>query len=150
MALCIRVPGPGPRSSYVRVMDRESASLSRVFRQHLERDEKKEINLASFGMSESTCTYLLAFLDCQEGKCPINPNLTTPICTTNLTRLIADPVNAAFLDDVWNRSRADFYKLLCASHALGIDSLLDMGCAFIASRVRGQRKSIAKQRLSIS
>ncbi len=61
-----------------------------------------------------------------------------PLKSNKMGDVCKDPWDAKFIDDVDNRSRQQLYDIILAANYLDIRSLLHLGCAKVASLIKGQ------------
>lgn len=136
----IQFPSVGEQ---VFTLDSKSVALSGLL-SSIDQEEGTVIVLEQ-RVSEAVVLYLMEFLEYQQGEEPSNPMLEqTPLQTSDVTRLFSDQFYASLLDDIWTREKIHMFQLLKLCEFLEIGSLCRMICAFLASRVRGQEKSLAR------
>lgn len=79
----------------------------------------------------------------------VEPNIIPkPLRSKNMQDVVDDPWDAQFIDRV-GEDRHQLYDLVSAANYMDIDSLLHLGCAKVASIIKGQPLEKIKELLSI-
>jgi len=75
------------------------------------------------------------------------PEIRRPLGTNNLADVI-DVEDAKFIDDINNNNPCDVHNIIKASHKLKFYSLLQLGCAKVASLIHNKSKEEIKRVLN--
>lgn len=95
---------------------------------------QKELDIPN--VSGYTLKYIIAYMNYHKGVEP--QPIQQPLRHVDFKDCCADPWDAEFITEVMNISRQDLYDLIMAANYMCIKSLLYLGCAKIASIIKGQ------------
>lgn len=125
--------GKGPTLS-----DRNFAMTSKMVRTALENETEKEISseMPVPGVTANIMTYVVQYMEHHKGKAM--PIIEKPLRSKVMADVCSDKWDAKFIDDVDAANRQNLYDLILAANYLDIKCLLHLGCAKVASLIKGQ------------
>lgn len=115
-------------------IDKKSAFISELVRISLEQDpDSKQVVIP--GVDARIMRYVVDYMKHHKGVEP--PIVPKPLRSSEMKNVCSDPWDADFIDDVGKTMRT-LYDVILASNYLNINSLLHLGCAKVASRIKGK------------
>jgi len=108
--------------------------LSTVIMTAIEHDhEAADLPLTiAFPVLSKVCSYL------EYHKGVPAKEIDAPLRSVNMRDVVGDKWDAGFIDDIWSRRKQDLYEVILAANYLDIHPLLHLGCAKVASLVKGK------------
>ena len=113
-------------------IDKESAMMSNLVRNILEGDSGAD-TIQIRKVCDRTLKLIVAYLKHHKGKAPVP--IAMPICSANLEKLVRDKWDATFIN---SQSMHDVFQLILGANYMDIESLLHLGCAKIATMIKGK------------
>jgi len=112
----------------------EHAKISHLVKEAVEQDsDAKEVPLPS--VSSAILDEVVKFMQHHKGEEP--PIIPKPLRSKEMKEVCKDPWDATFIDSV-GENRQKLYDLILAANYMDIKSLLHLGCAKVASLIKGQ------------
>lgn len=125
-------------------IEKKNAFISKLVKMTLEQDpESKEVMIP--GVESCIMEYIVEYMEHHKGTEP--PIIPKPLRSKEMKQVCSDPWDATFIDRI-GTTNEELYNLILASNYLNIDSLLHLGCAKVASKIKGQPLEKIKQILS--
>ena len=115
-------------------VDRKVASISTLIKTAVESDDAaKEVEIP--GVDGSILELILTYMKHHNGTEP--PIVDKPLRSKVMKEVCKDPFDATFIDDI-GEDRQQLYDLILAANYMDVKSLLHLGCAKVASLIKGQ------------
>ena len=115
-------------------LPKKHAMISQLVKQALEQDsDATEVPLPS--VSSAILDEVVKFMQHHEGEEP--PIIPKPLRSKEMKDVCYDPWDAAYIDTI-GKDRQKLYDLILAANYMDIKSLLHLGCAKVASLIKGQ------------
>lgn len=115
-------------------VERKDAQISTLVKTTLEQDTAAtEMPLP--GVTSSTMARVVEYMQHHKGTEP--PIIPKPLRSKEMKQVCSDPWDAQYIDKIGD-TRQDLYDLILAANYLDIKSLLHLGCAKVASLIKGQ------------
>lgn len=115
------------------------ARISELIENAIANDNSSEpvIELSKEFVSDNILKLVVEYMELAKGT---EPEIIPPLKSTNLADLMTDAnaKYAKFIDDIDDLSKDDLYKIIQAANYMNIKSLVHLGCAKIASKIKGQ------------
>jgi len=116
------------------LVSKNYALTSELVKQALDSDvDATEIHMP--GVSNSTLKVIIEYMNHHTGN--ELPIITKPLKSKIMVDVCKDPWDAEFVDRI-GETRQDLYDLILAANYMDIKSLLHLGCAKVASLIKGQ------------
>jgi len=80
--------------------------------------------------------HIVEYMDHHQGTEP--PILERPLRSKRLSDVCSDRWDADYIDRIGDNSRVQLYELIIGANYMGVNSLLHLGCAKVASLIKGQ------------
>ena len=114
-------------------VDRKNALISNLIKMSLETD-KSAIEIPIPGVVSSILAEVVAYMKHHKGTEP--PIVEKPLRSKVMKDVCKDPFDAEFIDRI-GENRQALYDLILAANYMDIKSLLHLGCAKVASLIKG-------------
>lgn len=116
------------------MLDRKSAKISTLIRTCLENDDKAD-SIPIPGVTGATLDLITQYMQTHKGVEP--PIIEKPLRSKVMSEVCPHKSDAKFIDEVGD-TRQSLYDLILAANYMDIKSLLHLGCAKVASLIKGQ------------
>lgn len=117
------------------VISVKHAEISKLVKVTLEQDkEATEIILP--GVTSETLALIVEYMNHHKGTEPAI--IPKPLRAKTMKEVVQDPWDAPFIDETVNKKRQDLYDFILATNYVDIPSALHLGCAKVASMIKGQ------------
>jgi S-phase kinase-associated protein 1 len=117
------------------VISVKHAEISKLVKATLEQDkEATEITLP--GVTSETLALIVEYMNYHKGTEPAL--IPKPLRAKTMKEVVQDPWDAPFIDEIANKKRQDLYDFILATNYLDVPSALHLGCAKVASMIKGQ------------
>jgi S-phase kinase-associated protein 1 len=113
---------------------RKHAYVSTLVKTTLEQD-KEAIKVPLPGVSAATLARVIEYMSHHKGTEP--SIIPKPLRNKEMKQVCPDPWDATYIDKI-GEIRQDLYDLILAANYLDIKALLHLGCAKVASLIKGQ------------
>ena len=125
-------------------LPKKHAMISNLVKRALEQDhDATEVPLLS--VKSEILDEVVKFMEHHKGEEP--PIIPKPLRSTEMKKLCHDPWDATFIDSI-GENRQKLYDLILAANYMDIKSLLHLGCAKVASLIKGQPLDKIKENLT--
>jgi len=125
-------------------VERKNAFISTLIKTSLDTDPSAtEVPIP--GVSSNILTEVIAYMNHHKGVEP--PIIEKPLRSKVMKDVCKDPFDADFIDRI-GENRQSLYDLILAANYMDIKSLLHLGCAKVASLIKGQPLEKIKDILS--
>jgi S-phase kinase-associated protein 1 len=125
-------------------IDRKNAFISTLIKTSLDTDPSAtEVPIP--GVASGILTEVIAYMNHHKGVEP--PIIEKPLRSKVMKDVCKDPFDADFIDRI-GENRQALYDLILAANYMDIKSLLHLGCAKVASLIKGQPLEKIKDILS--
>lgn len=117
-------------------VDKKNACISVLVKQALDADASaSEIDLQIDG---PILAKIVEYMNHHKGTEP--PIIEKPLRSKEMSAVVKDAFDATFIDGIDNSgaNRQDLYDIILAANYLNINGLLNLGCAKVASLIKGQ------------
>jgi len=115
-------------------VEKKYAQISTLVKTTLEQDTSaSEVPIP--GVTSGTLGRVLEYMNHHKGTEP--PIIPKPLRSKEMKQVCSDPWDAQYIDKIGD-TRQDLYDLILAANYLDIKSLLHLGCAKVASLIKGQ------------
>lgn len=116
------------------VLEKKHSLISTLVKTTLEQDTTAtEVPLP--GVGSETLTRIVEYMNHHKGTEP--PIIPKPLRSKDMKVVCSDPWDAKFIDEIAD-IRQDLYDLILAANYMDVKSLLHLGCAKVASLIKGQ------------
>ena len=115
-------------------ISKKFATISQLVKTTLEQD-KDALTVPIPGVATDILKKVVEFMEYHKGTEP--PIIPKPLRSKEMKSVCSDPWDATFIDKV-GESRQQLYDLILAANYMDIKSLLHLGCAKVASLIKGQ------------
>jgi len=115
-------------------VEKKFAQISTLVKTTLEQD-KDAAEIPIPGVTSGTLGRVLEYMSHHKGTEP--PIIPKPLRSKEMKQVCSDPWDAQYIDKIGD-TRQDLYDLILAANYLDIKSLLHLGCAKVASLIKGQ------------
>jgi len=115
-------------------VEKKFAQISTLVKTTLEQD-KDAAEIPIPGVTSGTLARVLEYMNHHKGTEP--PIIPKPLRSKEMKQVCSDPWDAQYIDKIGD-TRQDLYDLILAANYLDIKSLLHLGCAKVASLIKGQ------------
>lgn len=122
------------------------ASMSKVFDDALRNDDKAT-ELPVPNVSGDIMDLIIQFMTHHDGVHP--PIIEKPLRSKFIKEVVKDPWDATFIDQIGD-VRQKLYDLILAANFMDCKSLLHLGCAKVASLIKGQPLDKVKEILDVN
>lgn len=126
------------------VLDRKYASVSNLVKTTLETDKSAD-EVPIPGVSGAILEEVVSYMNRHKGTEP--PIVEKPLRSKAMKDVCKEPLDADFIDRI-GENRQMLYDLILAANYMHINSLLHLGCAKVASLIKGQPLEKIKDILS--
>jgi S-phase kinase-associated protein 1 len=125
-----------PKDGKEREVDRKYVNISSLCKQALEADSAAT-ELPLPGVPGHILEYIVAYMELHKGEEP--QLIPKPLRSKEMSQVCPDPRDADFINAIVDNSgMQNLYDLILAANYMDIKSLLHLGCAKVASLIRGQ------------
>jgi len=125
-------------------IDRKNAFISTLIKTSLDTDPSAtEVPIP--GVASNILSEVIAYMNHHKGVEP--PIIEKPLRSKVMKDVCKDPFDAEFIDRI-GENRQSLYDLILAANYMDIKSLLHLGCAKVASLIKGQPLEKIKDILS--
>lgn len=115
-------------------MDRKIALISSLIKTAVESDpDAKEVAIPA--VASDIMELVISYMKHHNGSEP--PIIEKPLRSKVMKEVCKDPFDATFIDDI-GENRQQLYDLILAANYMHVNSLLHLGCAKVASLIKGQ------------
>jgi len=115
-------------------VEKKFAHVSTLVKTTLEQDPTAaEVPIP--GVTSGTLGRVIEYMNHHKGTEP--PIIPKPLRSKEMKQVCSDPWDAQYIDKIGD-TRQDLYDLILAANYLDIKSLLHLGCAKVASLIKGQ------------
>jgi hypothetical protein len=115
-------------------VEKKFAQVSTLVKTTLEQDTTAtEVPIP--GVTSGTLARVIEYMNHHKGTEP--PIIPKPLRSKEMKQVCSDPWDAQYIDKIGD-TRQDLYDLILAANYLDIKSLLHLGCAKVASLIKGQ------------
>ena len=122
------------KSGYNKKLPKKHAMISQLVKQALEQDsDAMEVPLPA--VSSAILDEVVKFMQHHKGEEP--PIIPKPLKFKEMKAVCQDAWDATFIDRI-GKDRQKLYDLILAANYMDIKSLLHLGCAKVASLIKGQ------------
>jgi len=126
-------------------VEKKFAQISTLVKTTLEQD-KSATEVPIPGVTSAILAKVIDYMEHHKGTEP--PIIPKPLRSKEMKMVCSDPWDATYIDKVDDVSRQDLYDLILAANYMDIKSLLHLGCAKVASLIKGQPLEKIKDILS--
>jgi len=115
-------------------VDRKIALISSLIKTAVESDpDAKEVAIPA--VASDIMELVISYMKHHNGSEP--PIIEKPLRSKVMKEVCKDPFDATFIDDI-GENRQQLYDLILAANYMHVNSLLHLGCAKVASLIKGQ------------
>mmetsp|Transcript_683 Transcript_683/g.852 ORF Transcript_683/g.852 Transcript_683/m.852 type:complete len:181 (-) Transcript_683:82-624(-) len=111
------------------------AFISQVIKTSLENDSDSK-NLPIMGVMAETLESIVEYMNHHQGTEPAI--IDKPLRNKKMSENVKDKWDAPFIDGITEKSKQALYDLILAANYMDIKALLHLGCAKVASLIKGQ------------
>eukprot|EP00954_Amorphochlora_amoebiformis_P016012 1257715-Amorphochlora_amoeboformis.AAC.1 len=111
------------------------AFISQVIKTSLENDSESKV-LPIMGVNYDTLEHIVSYMNHHQGSEP--PIVDKPLRNKKMSENVKDKWDAPFIDKIGESNRQALYDLILAANYMDIKALLHLGCAKVASLIKGQ------------
>jgi len=123
-------------------IDRESAMMCNLVKSIIEGDaDAKTIEIKK--VSTNILKFITEYLLHHKGKVPAE--IAKPIRSVKMEKIVEDEWDAKFIN---SKSKRDIFQIILGANYMDIKSLLHLGCAKIATMIKGKSPEEIKKILS--
>jgi len=115
-------------------VEKKFSQISTLVKTTLEQD-KDATEVPIPGVTSAILEKVLSYMNQHKGTEP--PIIPKPLRSKEMKQVCSDPWDADFIDKIGD-TRQDLYDLILAANYMDIKSLLHLGCAKVASLIKGQ------------
>lgn len=115
-------------------LERKSAKISTLVSTAIDNDDKAD-SIPIPGVTGSTLALIIRYMQEHKGVEP--PIIEKPLRSKVMSEVCPKKSDAEFIDEVGD-TRQNLYDLILAANYMDIKSLLHLGCAKVASLIKGQ------------
>eukprot|EP00470_Lotharella_oceanica_P005665 CAMPEP_0170166450 /NCGR_PEP_ID=MMETSP0040_2-20121228/92_1 /TAXON_ID=641309 /ORGANISM="Lotharella oceanica, Strain CCMP622" /LENGTH=181 /DNA_ID=CAMNT_0010404153 /DNA_START=48 /DNA_END=593 /DNA_ORIENTATION=+ len=116
-------------------VNKKYAFISAVIKTSLENDaDAKEVPIP--GVKYDTLEHIVKYMNHHKGTEPAI--IDKPLRNKKMSENVKDKWDAPFIDEIGNGNRQPLYDLILAANYMDIKALLHLGCAKVASLIKGQ------------
>jgi len=113
---------------------KKHALISKLIEKALEND-KDATNIPIVGVTEDVLKLIVRFMKHHEGS--EKKIIEKPLKSTRMSEVCKDPWDVVFMDEI-DVKRQTLYDVILAANYMDIKSLLHLGCAKVASLIKGK------------
>lgn len=115
-------------------VSKKHAFISSLVKTALEQDSSSQ-EVPIPGVTKSTLEKVIEYMVHHEGKEPAL--IPKPLRSSDMKAVCTDKWDATYIDNL-GENRQDLYDLILAANYMDVKSLLHLGCAKVASLIKGQ------------
>mmetsp|Transcript_9876 Transcript_9876/g.13751 ORF Transcript_9876/g.13751 Transcript_9876/m.13751 type:complete len:185 (+) Transcript_9876:77-631(+) len=117
-------------------VNKKYAFISQVIKTSLENDPDTKESLPIMGVNMETLEHIVKYMNHHKGSEP--PIVEKPLRNKKMSENVKDKWDAPFIDGIADKSKQALYDLILAANYMDIKALLHLGCAKVASLIKGQ------------
>mmetsp|Transcript_26119 Transcript_26119/g.62938 ORF Transcript_26119/g.62938 Transcript_26119/m.62938 type:complete len:177 (+) Transcript_26119:79-609(+) len=117
-------------------VNKKYAFISQVIKTSLENDSDDTKVLPIMGVEMETLKHIVDYMNHHKGSEP--PIIEKPLRNKKMSENVKDKWDAPFIDGIADKSKQNLYSLILAANYMDIKALLHLGCAKVASLIKGQ------------